>query len=67
MITDAHIARLAAAGFTAKHHSASGRWYLKYGGTDAGYITDADAAGSTGSCGKVTRRAGAAAAALRGE
>jgi hypothetical protein len=65
MITDAHIAALADARFTARLHAASGRWYLKCDGKDAGYVTDADADGSTGTCGNVTRRAGSAAAALR--
>ena len=65
MITDAHIAAIIDAGFTARKHAPSGRTYLKYDGKDAGYITDADADGGTGTCSNVTRRAGSVAAALR--
>lgn len=65
MITDAHIEALKSERFTARRHGPSGRWYLKYEGADAGYITDADADGSTGTCREVTRRRGSVAAALR--
>ena len=65
-LTDA-IPVLTAAGFTCRIRSgAESRLYPKYDGSDAGYITAADLSGSTGTCGKVTRRAGSVAAALRG-
>ena len=63
-ITAEQIARIEAAGFRTRERN--GRVYLSCDGKDAGYITDADAAGSTGDCQNVTRRKGSVAAALRG-
>jgi len=51
-------------GFSTKVHAPSGRVYLKYDGKDAGYLLPTDD-GGTGTCGNVTRRAGALAEALR--
>ena len=43
------------------------RLYLKINGKDAGYITEADLSGGTGTCQHVTVRGGTVAAILRGE
>ena len=64
MDANTQIAAAASAGFTARVHAASGRVYVKYDGKDAGYLLPSDD-GTTGTCGNVTRRAGALAEALR--
>ncbi len=65
MLTPDQIARLQAARFTLGRQIGD-RQYLRYDGSDVGYITAADVDGGTGTCSHVTRRAGSVAAALRG-